>query len=288
MRSAPLLAPCALFALSAIGCVGTPTPLAPGLTGSVGIPQSGVQTESQELPKNGKGFARYRPYSPNYWGNPRLIAAVTRAARTVAERVPGGAPLYVGDISAKHGGKIPGHRSHRTGRDVDLLYYVTTPTGAPIRSPGFVALESDGLGRIPETDDYIRLDVERNWLLVKELVQAPELGVQWLFMSRDVEALLIDYAIARGDDPELVWYAETVMLQPADSTPHADHIHMRIACTPEEAVLGCEGGGPYWPWLPVMPVLGALDARTLDEIASDDPLNLELFAESAAPQADDV
>lgn len=274
-----------LAALS-IGCVGTPSPLAPGLSGSVGIPQSGVQTDSAELPRSGKGFARYRPHSPNYWGNPRLIQAVTRAAASVSERLPHGAPLLVGDISSRHGGKIPGHRSHRNGRDIDLLYYVTTPSGAPIRSPGFVALESDGLGRIPETDDYIRLDVERNWLLIRELVSAPELGVQWLFMSRDVEALIIDYAIARDDDPELVWYAETVMLQPADSTPHADHIHMRIACTPDESVLGCEGGGPYWPWLPTLPALGALDATALDEIARDDPMNLELVAESAASHED--
>jgi hypothetical protein len=50
-----------------------------------------------------------------------------------------------------------------------------------------------------------------------------------------------------------VWHAETVMLQPKDSLPHDDHLHLRTACLPDEAVLGCEGGGPYWPWLPPLP-----------------------------------
>lgn len=286
MRSAPLLAPCALFALSAIGCVGTPTPLAPGLTGSVGIPQSGVQTESQELPKNGKGFARYRPYSPNYWGNPRLIAAVTRAARTVAERVPGGAPLYVGDISAKHGGKIPGHRSHRTGRDVDLLFYVTTPSGAPVPSPGFAKIGTDGLAQVKD-EHFVRLDVERNWLLVKELVSSEEAQVQWMFASRGVEALLIDYARARGEPLEIIWRAETMLLEPGDSSPHDDHVHVRIACSAEEEAAGCEGGGPRWEWLRSLPPLGELDAQTLGEIARDDPFGLEAAAlESAAAGGD--
>jgi penicillin-insensitive murein endopeptidase len=107
-----------------------------------------------------------------------------------------------------------------------------------------------------------------------------------MFASRGIEALLIDYAIARGEDPDLIWHAETVLLQPADSTPHADHIHMRIACTPSEAVAGCDGGGPYWPWLPGLPVLAPLDADSLAEIARDDPFDLEMVAESGPAERD--
>ncbi len=67
--------------------------------------------------------------------------------------------------------------------------------------------------------------------------------------------MVIEYARARGEDPELVWYAESVLLQPGDSASHDDHLHLRIACTPDEAVAGCLGGGPYWPWLPRLPQL---------------------------------
>ena len=34
---------------------------------------------------------------------------------------------------------------------------------------------------------------------------------------------------------------------------------------------GCEGGGPYWEWLPEQPDLGPLDRDTLAQIANDDP-----------------
>ena len=60
------------------------------------------------------------------------------------------------------------------------------------------------------------------------------------------------------------------MLQPADSLPHDDHLHLRTACTPEEALVGCEGGGPYWPWLPPLPRLAPPE--------SDDSLAIALFS----------
>jgi penicillin-insensitive murein endopeptidase len=180
----------------------------------------------------------------------------------------------VGDLSARRGGKIPGHHSHRTGRDVDLLYYVMTPSGAPVESPGFIRFASDGLAKLGEEDRYLRLDVERQWLLVRALLLSKEADVQWMFASRDVEALLIDHARARGEDPFLIWRAETMLLQPGDSTPHDDHLHLRIACAPEEELAGCQGGGPRWPWLPPEPTLGELDRVTLEQIAHDDPFDL--------------
>ena len=79
--------------------------------------------------------------------------------------------------------------------------------------------------------------------------------MQWLFFARWLEALVIEYARARGEDEELVWYAESVLLQPGDSGVHDDHLHLRVACTPDEAIAGCLGGGPYWPWLPRLPQL---------------------------------
>jgi penicillin-insensitive murein endopeptidase len=97
---------------------------------------------------------------------------------------------------------------------------------------------------------YVRLDLAREWLLIRALVTSPAANVQWLFISAPIEALLTEYARARGEDASVVWHAENLMLQPKDSLPHDDHLHLRTACLPEETVLGCEGGGPYWPWLP--------------------------------------
>jgi penicillin-insensitive murein endopeptidase len=241
------------------------------MSGSVGVPHNGVLTAGVELPVKGEGFVRYRPKGAHYWGNPRLVALVTEAAKRVKDELPDGAPVLVGDISARHGGQIPGHRSHRTGRDVDLVYYAATPSGAPIPSPGFVRYGSDGLAQVKD-ERYVRLDVERQWLLVKALLTSDKAQVQWLFVSRHVEALLIDYARAKGEDLQLVWRAETMLLEPADSSPHDDHLHLRIACSAEEELTGCEGGGPRWEWLAPEPALRGVN---LADIARDDPFGLE-------------
>jgi penicillin-insensitive murein endopeptidase len=271
---------CAAF--SCIGCFGTPTPLAPGVAGSVGAPHHGVLTDAIELPVEGVGFVRYRKNGTNHWGNPRLVRALERVAKTLHDEMPDGAPLVIGDLSAKVGGKIPHHQSHRTGRDVDLPWLVTTPGGAPMQNPGFVPVGPDGLAAVEGAGSYVRLDVPRQWRLVKDLITSPDIDVQWMFCSREVEALLIDYARALGEPMDLVWHAETVLMQPGDSLAHDDHIHMRIACTPEELVLGCEGGGPRWEWLPPAPAAED-DDEALYDAAREDPLRVTFEEPQGAP-----
>lgn len=272
----------AVACTACIACFGTPSPLAPGLAGSVGAPHHGVITNAVELPVEGVGFVRYRKAGTNHWGNPRLVAALEHAASSVREKMPGGAPMIIGDLSGHYGGKIPRHQSHRSGRDVDLPWFVTTPEGVPIQNPGFVNIAADGLAKLENGEGYVRLDVPREWLLVKELITSKDADIEWMFCSSEVEALLIDYARARGEPLDLVWRAETVLWQPGDSLTHDDHIHLRIACAPEETVLGCEGGGPRWEWLPPLPELPGA-ASALYEAGEDDPPPGPL----APPEAED-
>ncbi len=260
------------------GCMGTPSPLAPSQSGTVGVPHNGVLTDSIELPQSGQGYVRFRPHSPVYYALPRLVRAIERAAKAVDEQLPGGAPLVVGDLSAESGGRIPRHNSHRTGRDVDLLFLITSPSGVPLKNPGFFPLGADGIVPFPD-DVYGVIDLPRQWLLLKTLLQDPEADVQFLFMSRELEARIIEYALARETDLELIWHAQTVMLQPGDSLPHADHVHMRIACKPEESVQGCTGGGPHWPWFESFPELTAPLADLLQEIKDEDPFLLPPLTE---------
>lgn len=261
------------MALSALGCMSTPSPLAPALSGSIGVPHNGVLTESRELPQTGAGYVRFRQRAEVYHGLPRLVSAIERAAASVEAEYPGGAPLVVGDLSAQRGGKIPRHNSHRSGRDVDLLFYITTPTGIPIQNPGFLPLGADGFVELPG-GSYGVLDVERQWHLLRTLLLDPEADVQFMFMSRELEARLVQYALAKETDLDLIWHAQTVMLQPGDSLPHADHVHLRIACRPEESVTGCSGGGPHWPWLTPFPHLTQDTTALLEEIGRDDPFEL--------------
>jgi len=270
------------LAAFASGCLSTPSPLAPSFHGTVGSPNLGVQTDGVELPVRGPGFVRYRPQGAHHFGRPRLVAALTRIAAELESLDPGAPPLVIGDLSARSGGKIDGHQSHRTGRDVDLIFQYLTPSGARVPAPGFIHTDADGLARDPADGRILRFDVEHEWRLVKALVSAPEIGVQFLFASRNVEALLIDYALARGEPLDLVLHAQSVMWQPVDSLPHDDHLHLRIACSVEETLAGCSGGGPYWEWLPTLPAPIPLDDSRLALLVADEerlpPIELTLTA----------
>lgn len=259
-------------AVGASGCCGTLTPLAPGLRGSVGLPSHGVLTDGTELPMAGPGFQRYRPASNKYWGVPRLVQAIQEAAAEVAVAAPGGPPLLVGDLSASTGGRIPHHASHRSGRDVDLLLFYTNIYGQPIETPGFFPVGSDSLAALPFRGSFARLDVNRQWLLVRALLTNPHVDILWMFVSRDIEAMLVQHALALGEPAWLVWRATQVMHQPRDSAPHDDHVHMRVACAPSERTEGCEGGGPYWPWLAPLPSEPEDEEGLLQALASDEPI----------------
>lgn len=254
------------------GCFATPTPLAPGLRGTVGVPHMGVLTEPEELPPRGPGYRRFRPQGTAYFGVPRLVTAIQTIAADLHQADPDGPPLVVGDLSAKTGGKVPRHNSHRSGRDVDFLFFLETPEGIPADNPGFFPIDADGFVRVPD-GRYFRLDEKRQWSFVRRLVTETTIDVQFLFMSKKLEARLLDYALSVEDDWDVLHRAQSVMQQPGDSLPHADHIHMRVACRPEEAVYGCLGGGPYWPWFDPLPVLSSLDGA-LALLATEDPFLL--------------
>ncbi len=230
------------------GCVHAPSPFAPHRAGSVGTPSRGVLTGGAPLPDQGASYKRLR-HNDRRYGLPRFVDAITRAADSVARERPQ-SMLVVGDLSAPHGGQLlPHHASHRTGRDADLLFYVTTLEGAPVESPGFISVGRDGLAFDKEQNRFLRLDVAREWLLVRSLVDDDAARVQWIFVHDNVRALLLEWAVARNEPPYILHRAMDVMLQPHPGGPHDDHVHVRTACTDEEILTGCEPTGPTRPWM---------------------------------------
>jgi penicillin-insensitive murein endopeptidase len=247
MRASPLVLAFAIAA-SAIGCMHAPSPLVPGFRGSIGTVSRGVLTEGEMLPAEGVGYHWLR-HDDRHYAIPRFARAIERAAAKVATERPG-STLAIGDISARHGGQLNGHMSHRAGRDVDLLLYLTTLDGAPIESPGFIRIGADGLGWDEAHQRWVRFDVEREWLLVKALVEDEDARVQWLFANPILEGMLIEWARAKGEPAETIWRAENMLLRPAPpADPHDDHIHVRVACNDDDVAHGCEVDGPRWPWI---------------------------------------
>jgi penicillin-insensitive murein endopeptidase len=234
-----------------LGCTRTPSPLDPGHAGSIGLPYRGCLTEATEVPARGPGY-RFLRDNDRHFAAPRFAAALARAAGRIQDERPG-STLVIGDLSTRRGGRLLPHLSHRSGHDADLLLYAMTTDGAPIEAPDFVHYGPDGLAWDDKHGRFVRFDVEREWLLVKALIEDPDARVEWMFANHVIEALLAEWAIARGEPSDTIARAELVLLEPHPGGAHDDHIHVRTACSPDEEAQGCETGGPVRPWLASSP-----------------------------------
>lgn len=232
-----------------ISCGLTPRPL--GAT-SYGHANDGLLFDGVALPEQGVGFMRARRGEDTRWATPLLSDMLQRSALEVARAHPGGAPLVVGDLSARGGGRHTRHGSHRTGRDADLLFYLLDPAGRSRRGSGYYAFDQRGVGSVHAGgalhDGVALFDTARNWTLVRTLVLDDEAPVQWIFCADGIKARLLSYAALFERDPRALVRAAYVLHQPTGGNPHRDHFHVRIACTARERLLGCRDDGPLWPW----------------------------------------
>lgn len=107
MRRALLSLPL-LFALTA---AAPPTEI-------IGGPNAGCIIGAERLPDPAPGLQMIRaPYS-TFWGAPALIAALLQLGRRA--QAAGLPDLYVGDMSAPHGGPLHGHAAHEIGLEADI------------------------------------------------------------------------------------------------------------------------------------------------------------------------
>lgn len=215
----------------------------------MGGTSSGWLHRGATLPDRAPSLERARPGEATRAGVPHLVRALERAAGEVERSFPGARPLRVGDLSSPFGGRHSRHRSHRSGRDVDILYYLTGPTGVPVEPRGRVAFSRFGLAPDPETGQVVAFDDARNWHFVRALLSDPEIAVQWVFCSRGVKTRLLRHGLAVERDRALLARAAYVLAQPANAAPHDDHFHVRVLCSVQERALGCRDVAPIWPWL---------------------------------------
>ncbi|MEZ4267423.1 MAG: penicillin-insensitive murein endopeptidase [Myxococcota bacterium] len=178
------------------------------------------------------------------FGTDELVSALERAAAHVAERWPG-SRLYAGDLSARHGGDLPGHVSHNSGRDVDLAFYARDAGGRIADDANFAAVRGDGV--ITSTGDAF--DDARNFELIATLLRDPRIQVQWVFVSAALRERLLRAGALAKTDPALLERVAAVLAQPRDSSPHVEHFHVRIYCALEERVEGCLDAGRVHPWV---------------------------------------
>lgn len=206
------------------GVPEVPLRLVPGQ--SVGRPQRGKLVSGALLPPDS---AYYRRHPDRVWGAQHVIDHVRRAVASVRRRYPGLHRLAIGDISSKRGGFISGHRSHQSGRDVDLgLYFERVPSGYPDE---FV------------TADKGRLHLGATWALLSTLWDASREpgGPARVFLDYGVQGELYDYARSQGVSKREL---RQIFQYPngrgargrfvSHEPKHADHLHVRFQCAPKD------------------------------------------------------
>jgi penicillin-insensitive murein endopeptidase len=204
---------------------------------STGSPQRGHLLNGVALPASGPGF-RFQTIRGNptaRYGTEEMVAMLLAAVADVEEQAPGSA-VVIGDISLPEGGRIHGHGSHRSGRDVDIRYYALDENEQPRSEPN-IAFRRNGRAR-----DGGRFDVTRNWLFIRSVLESDHADVQYIFIFRPLERLLLEHAATTDASPELLAEAARKMMPPgggARVSPHADHMHIRILCTAEDEAEGC-------------------------------------------------
>jgi penicillin-insensitive murein endopeptidase len=160
------------------------------------------------------------------WGLEPLVTMIDRAARTVRRQFPESI-TSVGHLSREGGGGVERHRSHESGRDADVGFFVRTSTGRQLLSSHFVQFRGDGTA-VSWPGAYF--DDAKNWALVGAMLGDAQAHVTHIFVAAPLRARLLAYAERVGAPTSLRIRAAEVMQQPHGALPHDDHFHVRIAC----------------------------------------------------------
>lgn len=192
---------------------------------SVGLPNAGWQLRAKQLKKGPSLWiqAKSVPYS---YGHPALVLMLNRTAKQIARQSPGSV-LLVGDLSREYGGPLAGHRSHQSGRDADVGFFVTDAKGRPVNSQQLRTFDKDGRAR---DGSGLRFDDYRNWLLVQLWLKDSRAELEHVFVASHLRRRLLDFASARPAFAKYVEGAAAFLRQPSTGLPHDDHFHIRIAC----------------------------------------------------------
>jgi murein endopeptidase len=196
---------------------------------SIGAPWSGRLRNATRL-RLGDGAHIRRPLRS--YGTRTTVEHVTRAVRGTLAAFPKTHVLAIGDISAKEGGWISEHSSHRSGRDVDLgLFFKKRPSGYPA---SFVSATEANLDRAA------------TWALLANLLDTvgEDGGVQVIFLDFEVQGMLYKWAAANGVSTrrlDRIFQYPHGRGSPAGIVRHEpnhdNHFHVRFRCA--KADTGC-------------------------------------------------
>lgn len=185
---------------------------------SVGRPHKGRLLSAIQLPESPlytRGIKRV------LWGSSFTIENLQIAFANFRHDTGFEHAIVVGSISKRTGRRLPPHRSHQSGRDVD------------IRLPL--------LPHVPQTNspNADEIDWYATWGLIKALGDTNAVSV--VFLEAHLHRRVYEAARVMGEEPETLeafliypqWRPKTDPLV-RHSDGHDEHIHVRFRCGPDE------------------------------------------------------
>ena len=198
----------------------TPPPLPEGIDGarSVGAPARGRLKDAVQLPESPlytRGFERW------LWGSSHTVRSLIGAIADFRQESGFEGEIVVGSMSLRRGGRFRPHKSHQSGRDVD------------VRLP---LLPGIPLTAFPNADE---IDWPAAWELVEAFVRTGEVEV--IFLDAPLQRRLYQAGLWEGATPEAL---RSIISWPnrrgneealvRHSKGHDGHIHVRFRCGPDE------------------------------------------------------
>jgi len=113
------------------------------------------------------------------WGTFLTLTRMVDVFSAYVEQFPDAPSVQVHDISVRWGGYLWPHRSHRQGRDVDIVF----PVYAKYASSNLITAKT--------------IDMERAWFLVKSFIETGD--VKFIFMSRRLQWRMFAWALRHGE-----------------------------------------------------------------------------------------
>jgi penicillin-insensitive murein endopeptidase len=160
----------------------------------------------------------YKPRGQNY-GTKEIHLALTGLADFMKKNFNTVEKVQIGDISARHGGKIKRHVSHQNGLDADVVYFRRNEFQQPEDYPEWME-DFVKNGRL--TSNF---HMARNWAAFKYLVHNHNIGR--IFVDGVIRDEICSYAKLIGE-----YTSETEVLRRIrpENTVHKHHFHFRLKC----------------------------------------------------------
>jgi penicillin-insensitive murein endopeptidase len=177
---------------------------------SIGAANRGSLFNGVPMPES----ERWKVEHPEFaFGTQETIDGVTHAINAVNDLFPDTPKLHIGHIARARGGWLSPHRSHQSGRDVDIGFYYRG------QSAWYLKATAENF------------DVQRNWALLSALLKTSP--IEYVFIDRSLQEALRAEAVAVGESPLLIRDAFDGI--PGKTQPlvrhrwgHDEHMHVRF------------------------------------------------------------